>query len=137
MRYLSIMILVLGLAGTQVLASDNKDGSNKKAASSAEADDAIKICLKCGEIKGDAKCCKAEGRTKCGGCGLFKGAVGCCKIPNTICKSCGEIKGTAKCCDAENRTKCGGCGMFKGAVGCCKIKADDGDKKENAEGSGR
>ena len=137
MRYLSIMILVLGLAGTQVLASGNKNDSNKEAASSDAADDAIKICLKCGEIKGEPKCCKAEGRTKCGSCGLFKGAVGCCKISNTICKSCGEIKGTAKCCDAEGRTKCGACGLFKGSVGCCKIKADDGDKKENAEGSGR
>ena len=46
----------------------------KKAAKEAEA-----LCVKCGEIKGSEKCCKAEGREKCPKCGLFKGSPGCCK----------------------------------------------------------
>jgi len=41
----------------------------------------IPVCTKCGEIKGDAKCCKAEGRETCDKCKLFKGSPGCCKIP--------------------------------------------------------
>jgi len=86
----------------------------------------VLLCTKCGEIKGTDKCCKAEGRKKCGGCGLFKGSPGCCKLPKgaesaQLCTKCGEIKGTDKCCKAEGRKKCGGCGLFKGSPGCCKL----------------
>lgn len=39
------------------------------------------LCPKCGVIKGSAKCCKLEGRTKNPRCGLLKGSPGCCKLP--------------------------------------------------------
>ena len=87
----------------------------------------VALCPKCGEIKGTAKCCKLEGRTKCAKCGLFAGSPGCCKIPKgtkepvLLCLKCGEIKGSAKCCKLEGRTKCSKCGLFKGSPGCCKI----------------
>ena len=41
----------------------------------------VALCAKCGESKGSAKCCKAEGRTKCKKCGLLKGSPGCGKKP--------------------------------------------------------
>ena len=87
----------------------------------------LTLCPKCGEIKGTAKCCKIEGRTKCAKCGLFKGSPGCCRIPKgtktpvTLCIKCGEITGSVKCCKLEGRTKCAKCGLFKGSPGCCKL----------------
>ena len=87
----------------------------------------VALCPKCGEIKGTAKCCKPEGRTKCAKCGLFAGSPGCCKLPKgtkepvPLCLKCGEIKGSAKCCKAEGRTKRSKCGLLKGSPGCCKL----------------
>jgi len=39
----------------------------------------IRLCAKCGQIKGSAACCK-PGATTCATCGLAKGSPGCCKI---------------------------------------------------------
>ena len=84
----------------------------------------LALCPKCGEIKGTAKCCKLEGRTKCAKCGLLKGSPGCCKFhagaktPVTLCPKCGEIKGGNACCKFEGRTKCAKCGLLKGSPGC-------------------
>ena len=85
------------------------------------------LCTGCGEVKGTAKCCKAEGRTKCSKCELFKGSPGCCKIPKgtkkpvPLCTACGEIKGAAPCCKVEGRTKCSKCNLLEGSTGCCKL----------------
>ena len=87
----------------------------------------LAVCLKCGEIKGTANCCKA-GVAKCPKCGLNKGSIGCCrdlKPPEgkqdiTICPKCGEIKGNAECCKVDAQ-KCPKCGLTKGSPGCCKI----------------
>jgi YHS domain-containing protein len=85
------------------------------------------LCHKCGEFKGEAKCCKKEGRNKCGKCNLLKGSPGCCKLPKdlkapaALCGKCGEVRGEAKCCKAEGREKCGKCHLFKGSPGCCKL----------------
>ena len=38
----------------------------------------VKLCLKCGQIKGSKLCCKPN-QTKCSKCGLVKGSPGCCK----------------------------------------------------------
>lgn len=93
------------------------------------------VCPGCGEIKGAAKCCKADAK-KCSGCGLNKGSIGCCrdlkpskgKQYAAICPKCGEIKGAAKCCKADAE-KCPKCGLNKGAPGCCKdLKAAAGQK---------
>jgi hypothetical protein len=129
MRFLTLIVLALGLTCWQANASGNYEGSSKRKTAAAKKAAPVKLCLKCGEIKGSAVCCVAEGRSKCTKCDLFKGSVGCCKIPTTICTGCGEIKGTAKCCAAEGRTKCGGCGMFKGAPACCKIDKKDAGSK--------
>jgi hypothetical protein len=137
MRHLTLIVLILGLATWQATASGNKSDEGSGTAAKAEA--AISLCLKCGEIKGTEVCCKAEGRTNCGGCGLFKGSAGCCKIPNKLCTKCGEIKGTTKCCDPEGRAACGGCGLFKGSAGCCKLdkpKAEGSGTQVKQEGSG-
>jgi hypothetical protein len=72
------------------------------------------LCAKCGEVKGQAKCCKTEGRKKCGKCDLLKGSPGCCKIPKgtkkpvDLCGKCGEIKGSKVCCKLKAKSK-----------GCC------------------
>ena len=86
----------------------------------------IRLCAKCGQVKGTAVCCKA-GAKKCGKCSLAKGSPGCCKItkgatePVLLCGKCGQIKGTDACCKADAK-KCGKCGLAKGSPGCCKIK---------------
>ena len=85
----------------------------------------VALCTGCGQIKGDAKCCKPDQKL-CGGCGLVKGSPGCCKItkgsedPVFLCASCGHIKGDAKCCK-PGQTKCKGCSLVKGSPGCCKM----------------
>ena len=38
--------------------------------------DQAATCAKCGELKGSAKCCKADA-VKCDKCGLDKGSPGC------------------------------------------------------------
>ncbi len=98
----------------------------------------VKLCTKCGEVKGSDKCCKIQGREKCKKCGLLKGSPGCCKIGKdvkdaTVCRKCGQVKGTGKCCKIEGREKCGKCGLGKGSPGCCKLskaneKAKDAGK---------
>ena len=45
----------------------------------ASADD-VKLCAKCGQVKGSDVCCKADA-VKCDKCDLAKGAPGCCKLP--------------------------------------------------------
>jgi len=98
----------------------------KKTESEVQAADSIALCIKCGQIKGDALCCKPD-QTACTGCGLVKGSIGCCKIPKgateaAICTKCGQIKGTDVCCK-PGQTTCDKCGLVKGAPGCCKLPA--------------
>lgn len=86
--------------------------------------DSIKLCIKCGQIKGSQLCCK-PGQTKCSSCGLAKGSPGCCNIPKgaqtaALCAGCGQIKGSDLCCK-PNQLKCAKCGLVKGSPGCCKI----------------
>lgn len=86
--------------------------------------DSVQLCLKCGQIKGDALCCKPD-QTKCSSCALVKGSPGCCKIPKdaqaaALCTKCGQIKGTELCCQ-PNQTTCPKCNLVKGSPGCCKI----------------
>ena len=112
--------LILGAAGC----STSQSASGSKAVSK----DQPQLCLGCGEIKGTAACCNAEGRTVCSKCNLYKGSPGCCKIaagttqPVYLCTKCGEIKGTAACCKSEGRLVCSKCSLFKGSPGCCRIK---------------
>ena len=55
-------------------------GAPKKVSSeTAKKAEAVKLCVKCGEIKGTAKCCNADAK-KCSSCNLIKGSSGCCKI---------------------------------------------------------
>ncbi len=96
-------------------------GKDETTASAAD----VKLCAKCGQIKGSDVCCK-EGAEKCDKCGLAKGSPGCCKLPEgttgdvTLCGKCGQIKGTDVCCKAD-AVKCDKCGLAKGSPGCCKI----------------
>ena len=87
----------------------------------------VALCTKCGEIKGTAKCCKLEGRTKCAKCGLLAGSPGCCKIPKgttepvLLCTKCSEIKGSPACCKAEVGAKRAQSGLPKCSSGGCKL----------------
>ncbi len=126
--FIFFILMSVFLIGCQ---SESKTNVSEMGAEKAKT--SVKICGSCGELKGDAKCCKPEGRKACGGCGLFKGAVGCCKLHKgdkdaTLCSGCGEIKGGKKCCKAEGREKCKKCDLYKGSVGCCKIKSKTNDK---------
>ncbi|MBU0617868.1 MAG: hypothetical protein KKI02_09135 [Planctomycetes bacterium] len=64
------------------------------------------VCPKCGEIKGDAQCCKPNA-PKCPKCGLNKASIGCCKDLKpaagksgiAICSACGDVKGSNRCCN--------------------------------------
>ena len=50
------------------------------------------LCKGCGEVKGSAKCCKADAE-KCSKCGMNKGAPGCCADkPKTSCGTHGCSK---------------------------------------------
>ena len=87
----------------------------------------VKVCLKCGEVKGTDKCCAADAE-KCAKCKLNKGSVGCCRnLPKCpcgdaakLCAKCGQVKGSNACCKAD-APKCGKCELAKGSPGCCKL----------------
>ena len=118
-KYLTIVMLIV-LAGLFLCLT----GCKKSGTKSAQAADSVQLCLHCGQIKGDAQCCKPD-QAKCSGCGLVKGSPGCCNIPEgaseaAICTKCGQIKGDALCCKPD-QTKCSGCGLVKGSPGCCKL----------------
>ena len=75
----------------------------------------IALCPKCGEIAGQDKCCKREGRETCGACGLLEGSPGCCKLPKDakdpvpLCGRCGEVKDAAAGCKKEGQKACAAC----------------------------
>ncbi len=129
---ISVVMFFIGCSTAEKKQEPAQDAVEKQAQPETAEEKVYVLCLKCGEIKGTEKCCKAEGREKCGSCGMLKGAPGCCKIPEgateaIICTKCGEIKGTEKCCKVEGREKCTCCGLIKGSVGCCKL---DHEKSE-------
>ena len=74
---LTIVVLASSLT---VVAGPSCCGASKKASPNiAKKAEAVKLCVKCGEIKGTGKCCNAEAK-KCSSCNLIKGSPGCCKI---------------------------------------------------------
>ena len=75
----ALTIVVLASALT-VVAGPSCCGASKKASPNiSKKAEAVNLCVKCGEIKGAAKCCNAEAK-KCSSCKLIKGSPGCCKI---------------------------------------------------------
>ena len=89
----------------------------------------IRLCIKCGQAKGSASCCKPNAE-ECAKCGLAKGSPGCCKIakgatePVLLCAKCKQIKGSAACgkscakkCRKCSAKKCRKCGAAKGSPG--------------------
>ena len=120
-KYILTLMMALMLAGMTIFVHGCKKSTDEV---SSNKSGSIALCIKCGQIKGSALCCK-PGQTKCGGCGLTKGAPGCCKIPKdattvALCGHCGQIKRSELCCK-PNQSKCSKCGFVKGAPGCCKI----------------
>ena len=99
----------------------NQKNNVKENISIAKSNTPIKLCGKCGEIKGSENCCSKDA-AKCDKCGLIKGSPGCCKISSDtlLCTICGEIKGSKNCC-SKDAVKCDKCGLIKGAPGCCKM----------------
>ena len=135
MKRIVVMLIVVASAASMsygVGCPFSKCGVGKKAATpKAEVKKAsvVDVCTGCGEIKGSAKCCKADAK-KCGGCGMNKSSVGCCKNLKPaegektikLCAACGEVKGSNNCCKA-NAKKCKSCGLNKKSPGCCKLTA--------------
>ena len=85
----------------------------------------IKLCGKCGQMKGTSICCAKDAK-KCA-CGAVKGSPACCKVKLAgtdipLCDNCGQVKGSVICCKA-NAVKCSKCGKAKGSLGCC-LKTD-------------
>ena len=120
-KYILILTMGLALACTTIYVNGCKKSTDEV---SNNKSDSIALCVKCGQIKGDALCCKPD-QTKCSHCGLVKGSPGCCKIPKgtttaVLCSHCGQIKGSELCCKL-NQPKCSKCGLVKGSPGCCKI----------------
>ena len=120
-KYILTLMMGLTLAGVIIFVHGCKKSTDEV---SNNKSDSIALCVKCGQIKGDALCCKPN-QTKCGSCGLAKGSPGCCKIPQgtttaAICSHCGQIKGSELCCKPD-QPKCSKCGLVKGSPGCCKI----------------
>jgi len=76
--------LIAGIIFSIVLFSCQNSKQNEETNSSvsvSKSDSIVKLCGKCGEIKGSDKCCKQD-VVKCEKCGLNKGSPGCCKIKN-------------------------------------------------------
>ena len=120
-KYILIVMMGLALASVTIYVNGCKKSTEEV---SNDKSDSIALCVKCGQIKGSASCCKPN-QTKCGGCGLTKGSPGCCKIPKgattaKLCGHCGQIKGSELCCK-PNQAKCSKCDLVKGSPGCCKI----------------
>jgi hypothetical protein len=115
------LIMVLTLVSLAVYVQGCKKAPTEVSNSKSNS---IALCVKCGQIKADALCCKPD-QPKCGSCSLAKGSPGCCKIDKdsataAICSHCGQIKGSELCCKPD-QPKCSKCDLVKGSPGCCKI----------------
>ena len=77
-----VIVLAVALSGAVlwVYGCQEPEVTSGKAGKAFAAN--VKLCLKCGQIKGTDVCCKADAQ-KCSKCGLAKGAPGCCKLPKT------------------------------------------------------
>jgi len=102
-------------------------GKSKKAAATCTKAQkqacVVDVCTSCGEVKGSAKCCKADAK-KCKDCGLNKKSPSCCKLGAAKAqKACGTCPKTAKAkaaCSAKNKADCGTCPKAaKATKSCC------------------
>ncbi len=117
-------VMAAALVGLFLYSNGCKESEEGSGVGTAKAADSVALCIKCGQIKGSALCCKPD-QAACAGCGLVKGSPGCCNIPKgateaAICTKCGQIKGSELCCKPD-QTVCAMCGLVKDSPGCCKI----------------
>jgi hypothetical protein len=64
---------------------------------SAPQPDKAELCAKCGEVKGEDKCCKAAGRETCKKCGKFLNSEACKQNGCASRKGCDAKAGCAGC----------------------------------------
>ena len=75
-KTLVLLLTATALLGWFTVGCEKKQTTSKR--SDAKVTSAQKLCPKCGQVKGSAKCCK-PGATICKKCGKVKGSPGCCK----------------------------------------------------------